>query len=309
MSMIRHPAVYTATPSRNLVPAAGSGVWYPMHGDFTAGIVGLPDLVEAGTPSGQVWDTPLVWTAATNNTDNGSLATDDDDDLYNDAQLSYVGAAVGNQFVYAMRASYSADTGGNSFLFGYGKDSGTYTLTGLYLANTNIPGFYHRAKSQDTNGVTSALSAVTSTFVSLQGQGIFELVFSVRVTQVSADLTVGGATCLVDLLLHASNGTQACVYSASDVDILQYANGGRELPGISGSVTGTTMGGLVVGGRMNSSAVIGNCWGRGSGNVGQVGGLAARKFGTYDADRVADTIESMLARPGEFPRTLCADYI
>lgn len=308
MSMIRHPAVYTAPPSRSLVPAAGSGIWYPLHGDFTAGIEGLEALVETGTPSGSVWGTPLVWTAQTDNAANGSLATDDDDNLYNDAQLSYVGAAAGNQYVYAMRASYSDDTGGNSFLFGYGKDSSTHTLTGLYLSSSNVPGFYHRAKSQDTNGVTSALSAVTSTFVSLQGQGIFELVFSVHVTQVSADLTVGGATCLVDLLLHASNGTEACVYSASDVDILQYANGGRELPGISGSVTGATMGGLALGGRLNTSAVMGNCWGRGTGNVAQLGGFAARKFGTYSASRVADTLASMLARPGEFPRTLCADF-
>ena len=307
MTMIRHPAVYTAPPSRSLVPAAGSGIWYPLHGDFTAGIEDLEPLVETGTPSGSVWGTPLVWTAETNNTANGSLATDDEDNLYNDAQLSYVGAAVGNQFVYAMRASYSAATGGNSFLFGYGRDSATYTLTGLYVSSSDVPGFYHRAKGQSVSGATSALGGDTGTFVSLRGQGIFELVLSVHVKQVSADLTVSGATALVDLVLHASNGTQSCIYSASDVDILQWANDGRELPGISGGVTAANMGGLSIGGRLNASAVMGNGWGRGAGNVGPVGGLAVRKFTTHDADRVPATLASMLARPGEFPRTLCLD--
>lgn len=318
MSMIRHPVVYTAIPSGILVPAAGSGVWYPLHdSSLLAGIGDLPTLVRTvtGSPSANEWTTPGVITFPADHTTTNTVALvaiDDDDDRYIDSQMSYVGAAVGNQWIYTLKASYTQLTGGNSFFFGYGKDSGTATLTGLYLANTDTPGFYHRAKGQSTTEVTTALSISSGTFASLKGAGLFDLVFSVHVTQVSPDLTVNGATALVDLAVHASNGTQSCVYTATGIDILQWANGGRELPGISGSVVASTVGGLAIGGRLTSADVFGSGWGRGSaggGNIGKIGCFAQRKFTTYDASRAADTLTSLLARPLEFPRTLCRDFI
>lgn len=303
MTMIRHPAVYTAPPSRSLVPAAGSGIWYPLHdSSLASGIVDVPDAVRTltGSPHANEWDTPLMITFPVTNGDAADMVaiqvTDDENDLYVDSQLSLVGMAVGDQFITAMQASYTASPGGNSFLWAYGKDNSTASMLGFYISSGEVPGFYHRAKGQTTTGVTDPLTASVSTFTTLKNQGTFNLVASIRPVSATE----------VDIELQASNGTQACTYTASAIDVLQAANSGTELPGVSGGITMANFVGLGIGGR-NGASTFGNCWGRGT-NTGRLGGFAARKFSTYSANRVTDTIASMLARPGEFPRTLCLDY-
>lgn len=303
MSMIRHPAVYTAPPSRNLVPAAASAIWYPLHdSSLASGIIDVPDAVRTltGSPHANEWDTPGMITFPVTNGDAADMVAiqvqDDIDDLHVDSQLSLVGMTVGQQFITAMNASYTAGPGGNSFLWGYGKDNSTASLIGLYISSGEVPGFYHRAKGQTTTGVTTALTATVSTFTTLKNLGTFSVVMSIRPVSATE----------VDIELQASNGTQACTYTSSAVDVLQAANSGTELPGVSGGISMANFVGLGIGGR-NGTSTFGNCWGRGT-NTGRIGSFAARKFATYDADRVTDTLASMLARPMEFPRTLCRDY-
>lgn len=294
MSMIRHPSVYTTTPSRNLVPAAGSAIWYPLHGDFSAGINGLPSLTEIGTPSGSVWGTPLVWTAQTANTTNGLNAEDDIDDLYNDSQLSLVGMAVGDQYITCLRASYTHQPDGVATLWGHGKQNSTATLLGLQITSGRLPQITHRAKGQTTQTSTTMTAQGATTFTDFQNQGIFELVMSLR--PVSANT--------VDIEMRMSNGTLSAHYALSGEDML---GDGTTLPGVSGGVSMANFVGLSIGFRNGASAAE-TFWGRGTSCVGQIGGFAARKFSTYDSNRVADTLASMLPRPGEFPRTLCLDH-
>lgn len=309
MSMIRHPAVYTAPPSRNLVPPAGSAVWYPLHdSSLEPGVPDCPALTADGTPAADPWVTDCVYTFQTANTTNGLSAVDDIDDLYNDSQLSLVGSAVGDQFMVALWASYTVAPNGNAQLYAHGKDTGTATVIGLQLSSSEVPIFYHRSKGQSTTNVSETLTADSGTFTSLKNTGLFAVVVSLRPTSVSADLTVLGATALFDIAVHASNGTQSCIYASTGVDFLQYDQGGRELPGVSGGVSMANFGALTIGCRLNSSSALSNFWGRNTACVGAIGGFAARRFATYSSTRAADTITSMLARPHEFPRTFCLDY-
>lgn len=297
MSMIRHPAVYTATPARNLVPGAGGAVWYPLHGDFTAGIEGLEPLVEVGTPSGSVWGTPLVWTAQTANTTNGAIAEDDVDNLYNNSQLSLVGMAVGDQFITCLRASYTIQPTGVASLWSHGKQNSTASQIGLNITSGQIPTFQHRSKGQTDGAYSATMTQAGGTaFSALRNAGIFALVMGVRPV----------STTEVDVELRASNGTDSVHYTITALDLMSDV-GATELPGVSGGISMANFVGLSIGFRNGASSPE-TFWGHAATSVGQIGDFAARKFATYDADRVADTLASMLARPGEFPRTLCRDY-
>lgn len=301
MSMIRHPSVYTTTPSRNLVPAAGSAIWYPLHGDFSAGINGLPSLTEIGTPSGSVWGTDLVWTAQTANTTNGGYAVDDENDLYNNSQLSLVGAVTDtDQFITALTASYTVTPSGAAMLWAHGRLSSGASLLGLGLSSGGVPQLHHRAKSQVGGSLVDSLTLGSVTdFEDFKGQGLFALVMSLRM--------VSASNCEVELRM--GNGTLSANYTGT-IDVLQLGAGtpGTALPGYPPGYTFSSFGGLTIGHRLSSAGAAEAFWGSNTACVGQIGGFAARKFTTYDADRATDTLASMLARPGEFPRTLCLDY-
>lgn len=298
--MIRHPAVYTAPPSSNLIPFAGSGVWYPLHGVLAPGIVDLPEIAEvvtSGSASGSKWTTDGVYTFPDDNgvtNDIALRAVDDEDDLYIDSQMSMVGMVADNHFVTTVQAYYDVDPNATSCLWCYGRaSSGTATCIALQISGSEVPTVVLLGKGGTQNSVT--LSADSGTFASLRG-ALFTLVLGMRAVSTSE----------VDIELRMSDGSTTAVYSASAQSVMQ--GGATAPPGVSGGVTMANFTGLTLGARANASGVTENWWGRTASNTGKIGGFAARKFTTYSATRVTDTLASMLARPLEFPRTLCRDY-
>lgn len=300
MTMIRHPSVYTDSSSTNLIPGAGSAVWYPLHGMLNPGIVDLPvaeEIITAGSASGSKWTTDGVYTFPDDNgvtNDIAVRAVDDPDDLFIDSQMSMVGMVADNHFITTVQAYYDVDPNATSCLWCYGRSaSGTATCIALQISGAEVPSVILLGKGGTQN--SAALSADSGTFASLRGT-LFTLVLGLRAVSTSA----------VDIELRMSDGTTTAIYSASAQDVMQ--GGATAPPGVSGGVTMANFTGLTLGARVASGGTTENWWGRTASNTGKIGGFAARKFTTYSATRVTDTLASMLARPLEFPRTLCRDY-
>lgn len=302
MSMPRNPIFNVAVPAHNMIPAAGGAVWYPLHDDsLAAGIPELPTLTETITGSAHAdkWTTPGFYTfpldnGATNDVELG--CQDDDEDLHINSQLSLVGMAVGDHFITCLEASYTQAPGSSSCLWAHGKNNSTATLLGLQISSAEVPIFMTRAQGEGSAS-TPTLTASFGTFTAFKNQGTFALVMGIRPL----------SSTNVEVELRMSNGTLSAIYALASTDILG-ANTG--LPGVQGGISMANFGGFSLGYRNGASAAD-NWWGRGSGgggNLGRIGNFSARKFTTYSATRVADTLASMLVRPRDFPRTLCTDY-
>lgn len=297
MSMPRDPVLYTATPSHNLIPGAGSAVYYALHNSsLAAGIEGLPGpLTELGTPSGAKWDTPGMYTLPTANADCALNVRDDADDLFIDSQMSLYGMQVGQQYITAIEASYSADPNTNCTLWCYGRNTGTASFYALMINGAELPRLERRGGGA-SGSLQTTLDVQSGTFAAFRGQGIFALVMSLRPVSATA----------VDVEMRMGNGALSAYYTLTAADMT--VTGGSTPPGVQGGISMADFGGLMLGGRGAAGGGADNLWGAGAGNTGAIGNFSARKFGTYSASRVADTLAVMLSRPRDFPRTLCSDY-
>lgn len=293
MSMPRDPIFHTEEPSRNLIPAAGGAVHYPLHADslLVAGISGLPDLVQLGTPAGSPYATAGVYTFPTNNTDAALQAEEHATNLYLDAHLSLYGSAVDSQIIVAMDVSFSAAPAGTATLWCWGRNLSASTIIGLDLTSSETPRFLHRSKGGTLANPT--MTADSGTFAAFRNQGVFSLVMGLRL--------VTSTTLAVDMLL--GNGALSAQYSLAEFDVL---GAGTAIPGISDGITMADFGGLYLGTR--GAAVPQNYWGNGAANVSALGNFSARKFDSYSAPRVTEVMDYMVNRKRDFPRNLCSDY-
>lgn len=302
MSMVRDPLFRVGEPAHNLIPSAGNAIWYPLHdSSLMAGIAGLPTLVEtvtSGAASGAAWTTPGLYTFPANNGTTNDVvlrAIDDDEDRLLDAQLSLYGMAAGQQTIIACEAAYTAAPGGTATLWCYGKQSGSTSFYSLSITSAEAPQLAYRGKSS-SGQPNRALTAQSGSFGQFRGQGIFAVVLGIRPTDGQ----------YADLELRVGNGTLSAYFAATGVDM--WATGGTAPPGISGSTTAAQFGGVTLGARLGSAGAPETWWGRGAGNTGAVGNFAARRFGSYSAARVADTLAYLLSRKRDFPRNLGADF-
>lgn len=296
MSMPRDPVFHVGEPAHNLIPAAGGAVWYPLHASslLVSGIAGIPALALTGTPAADPYTTAGVYTFPTNNTDAVLKAEDNAVNLYLSSQLSLYGSAVDSHVIVAMDLSFSAAPTGTATIWGWGRNLSASTLIGMDLTSGESPRFIYRAKGSSAIA-NPAFTVSSGTFASFRNQGVFSMVVGIRVvsaTNITIELQLG-------------NGTLSALYTLASTDVTD-AGGGSVLPGISDGVTMADFGGLYLGARMTSA--LSNFWINGAANVGAIGNFSARKFATYSASRVTDTLAYMLARKLDFPRNLSSDY-
>lgn len=295
MNMPRNPAVYNGISRHRRIPQAGGAIWYPLlDGLLAPGITDLQPLSEiitSGSAHANKWDTPGMYTlpVANGGTDSVLLtAADDEDDLYNNSQLTLQGMAPGLQIIMACEASYTSGPGGNSALWGFGKQTAAATLLSLQISSAEAPAFHHRAKDAGA-AVGDVLNATSGTFTQFKNQGRFAAVFAIKPVSATA----------VDVELRLGNGTLSAVYTATGIDMTQGTSDVSKLPGVSGGITMANFGGLALGGRNGASAPEAS-WGRGAGNTGAIGNWQARRYASTDADLCADVLAQLLAHPLDF---------
>lgn len=300
MTMPRNPVFFTGEPSHNLIPAAGSALWHPLHdSSLVPGIVGIPTLTKTvvGSVNAGEWSTPGLYTFPVNNGGAGNTvsfnALDTDPELLMDSQLSLFGMTIGQHYLTALQASYVAAPDGNSTLWCYGKNT-TASFYALELTSGEAPRLNRRGKGA-TGGTGTPLTAQSGTFTSFKNQGVFSLVLGLRPVSATA----------VDVEMRMGNGTLSAHYALSGLDMT--VTDGSAPPGVSGGILMSDFGGLTLGAR-GTSTTPDNFWGRGAGNTGQIGNFSARKFNNYDANRVTNALAYMLSRQRDFPRNFSTDY-
>lgn len=292
--MVRDPVFRVGDPAHNLIPAAGGAVWYPLHADslLVSGISGIPALALTGTPAADPYVTPGVYTFPTNNADAVLKAEEHATNLYLSEHLSLYGSAVGSHFIVAMDLSFSTAPGGTATIWGWGRNLSASTLLGMDLTSGESLRLVYRSKGSGAIA-NPALTASVGTFGAFRNQGVFSMVVGIRLLSATN----------IEMEVRLGNGTLSALYTLASTDV---QGAGTAIPGISDGVTMADFGGLYLGARMTST--LSNFWGNGVANVSTIGNFSARKFDTYDADRVTDTMAYMVNRKRDFPRNFSTDY-
>lgn len=291
MSMPRSPVFVTSEPAHNLIPAAGSALWYPAR-NAGPGISGLPTLAEvflaplASNPGG--YGTSGWYTLPTDNGGAsggvGLRAIDDDEDRFLDAVMSFTDMTVGQEWLFACEAQYVEQTAVGT-LWAYGI-AATTSLWALQASTSEVPQFVSRAIGAGSQTTTSMTAAGGQTLDAFKSQGRFAAVLSVRCVS-----TYG-----VDVALHIGNAAVGSgIYTLSGEAI---GGVGNAPPGANGADP-ATHGGLMIGARGGASNPS-NFWGNGASNDAAIDNFQARRYSAYSATRAAEKLAKLIARPAEF---------
>ena len=284
--LVRYPQQQLGS-SQLLVPL--SAVWYPLHGDASANVSGQPTLSLSSAATGN-WTTQGYRTFPAGNTTD---ILNSDNSTVLDSIFSMIGMEEGNQWIIAHESTIPNHTG-TGFIWCYGNDGSSWSHIGLALLNTEKLQFFMRgigASAQVTHSFTGMDALPTA------GQ---------RCTIVTSIEAQSPTTFLVRALYRAV-GDAAFKDTGYSALFNCLANGGTN-PGR----TGVNHAGLTIGGRPSSGwtpanrLTIGNyasLFGNGSGS-GRLGNFVARKYSTYNADRLAAVASDLWASPREYPESL-----
>jgi hypothetical protein len=296
MAMPRQPFSVKFSPYHNGLPGAGTLVWHPLHGSF-ATMTGAEAFAEVSgsTPAAAKWSGAGGYYTFT--TDNGAtsyaalLAPHDEDDNL-DAVMGLTGADVDTQLIVSHWLRFNGQDDAAGVLWFYGAQN-AYSCLGFGLGTGQNVQVYWRGVDA-TSSSSNAMDTVSgeTDLDNMQDDAPIRMVYSIRVTA-ALQLTVEVAAANASL-----TGRWSKVIACSE-------NSGTALPGRNGAASDTSHHpGLMFGAKYDASAVLGLHLGRGAGKIARVGTFVARKFATYDANRVADTLAAMLARPHDVPVTL-----
>lgn len=275
-------------PTHNRILGAGSFLWYPMHGSYSAGLSDLPDIVPVGSGhSGSPWASPGFYTFPVNNSTAGLGAPHGENNNL-DATLSLEGAVADTTIVVAMEASFVDHIDAAGSLWFYGVATAASNI-GLSLTVAEVPQMQYRAFGA-TAGTTAPMTPVSGkTFVDMKGQGRFAIVHEIRMTSAIA--------CTTRVLIGKAGVGWTGSYTLDVADML--ANGGTALPGRYTDVADHY--GLSIGCRYSGSSVWVQHWGRGAGNTGRIGTITARKYTTYTTGLAEAVLAAMILRPLDVP--------
>jgi len=301
MSIPRHALLPQITPHHNRLPAAGSGLWYPLHGS----LVGLPDtpaaleIVTSGSAHASKWSAdPLMYQLPTNNgtTNVVGLRVPHDESIVDDV-LTLISAPVGTQILVALTVAW-ADLSTAGWLWGYGVNNAN-SIYGLSLLASELPQFVHRG----ANATAQTNLAVGSGLTLTSGTALSDAQYRAARMHSVTSLRVTGAMA-ADLELRFATAAVSCVYTgACDFSL----NAATTAPGL-GLIAPNLHGGLSIGARNASGgANVDSVFGAGAAVTARVGNLCARRFAAYSAARAADGIAALLARPDDYPAPWLAD--
>lgn len=300
MVMPRQPLLPVIVPSRNRLPLAGAGLWYPLHGTFESRIADVQDAAEvviAGSANADKWtEGPGFYTFPDDNGDTNDVVIraahlDDDTDYLNDV-LGLESAALDTQIIVACEGSFVEQADASGALWSYGVQTSA-SCYGIQVSSTEKVQLHWRGYDASTVSQvgTGTIDFTGVDFTAVKGQGRFVLASSIKVT--------GALTVLWEAVLaHSSLGTSNTISYEMDFG----ANSGTARAG-RGAQTAAQHLGLHIGARATASAAD-LYFGKGATNTGRIGNFCARRFSTYDATRLAAVAADMLARPRSFPRTL-----
>lgn len=289
MSMIRHPAVYTATPLHNRL-VLGKHFSYALR-DATdprrmAGLPPLTKTVDVGSVEYASAYADATWYTLEDDTGGAArivyfVAQEDEDDLYLDQVISLYAMEVGEQIIVAMDLAYDEQGTTSGSLWSFGT-VGTNSFLQFLVTTGEVPNIRVQAKGSSASVSTPLTSVGTDLFSAFKAQGRFSCVMSM----------VPASSTTIDVEMLIGNGTLSGRYTATGVDVRQAGTSGTANPGISGTVTMTNFVGLSVG----SQGVIGGpnttFWGRGAANSAKLDVIHGWR-GTYDASLTAAVLAEM----------------
>ena len=285
MSMIRHPAVYTATPLRNRLVLGKHFSYRLRDSSDPRGMAGLPPLTKTvtGSESGSAYTDPRLYQFPNDNGNTSSvsfIAQEDEDDLYLDQVLSLYAMEAGEQIIVACDVAFVEQRTTSGAFWSWGKATEASQIA-FEMTATEVPTFLWRARTSGS-GASQDLTYVSGdTLTAFKGQGRFSVVTSIIPT----------SSTLVDIEVRFGNGTLEGLYTYSGLDMSQGGTGPN--PGISGGVTMAAFVGLSVGCNNGASGAQ-HFWGRGTTepNVGRFDVIHGWR-GTYDAGLTAAVLEEM----------------
>lgn len=289
MSMIRTPALYTATPLHGRIPEAGTAFSYALRRNGgQALITGIPDLTKTvtGVVSDSEYTDPRLYQYPNDNGNTNKVqwvaAEDEDEGSALNRVLTLRGMSVGEQIIVATDLAYEEQAGTNGTLWSWGAN-GAKSLIGFAISVGEVPQFHFRANTASGGSLGSqAMTSVgVSTFADFKAQGRFACVMSI--------VPVSATT--VDVEMRIGNGTLEGRYTASAIDVTQAGSGTN--PGYINGTSMATFVGLSIGSLGAAGANV-SYWGRGGANVGRQDVLHGWR-GTYNASRTAAVLEDMVA--------------
>lgn len=284
--MIRHPAVYTATPLRSKLVLGKHFSYRLRDSTETRGLAGLPPLTKTvvGSVSASEYTDPTLYQFPNDNGNTNSvafIAEEDETDLYLDQVLSLYAMEAGEQIIVACDVAFVEQRTTNGAWWSWGKAT-TASQVGFSMTSGEVPNFLWRARGAGGSSVSQDLTYVSGdTLTAFKSQGRFSVVMSIIPT----------SSTLVDVEVRFGNGTLEGLYSYSGLDMSQGGAGAN--PGISGGVTMAAFAGLSVGCNNGASGAQ-HFWGRGTTepNVGRFDVIHGWR-GTYDAGLTAAVLEEM----------------
>lgn len=300
MSMIRHPAVYTAVPLRNQLVLGKHFSYRLRDSSDPRGMAGLPPLTKTvtGSESGSAYTDPRLYQFPNDNGNTNSvafIAEEDETDLYLDQVLSLYAMEAGEQIIVACDVAFVEQRTTSGAFWSWGKATEASQIA-FEMTAAELPTFLWRARGAGGSSVSQDLTYVSGdTLTAFKSQGRFSVVTSIIPT----------SSTLVDIEMRFGNGTLEGLYTYSGLDMSQGGAGAN--PGISGGISMAAFVGLSVGCQNGGSAAQ-HFWGRGTTepNVGRFDVIHGWR-GTYDAGLTAAVLEEMHTTNAlDYPPSLAA---
>lgn len=282
------------------IASAGTFFWASLHGSFATapGYETVAESIVAGSAAAGKWSTdPLRYTFPTDNggtNDVGLLVAHDVDDNL-DAVFSLADLAIGEQLVIACECEWE-DHSGTGYIWYYGAN-GAATAYGIALTAAQNLQIAFRGE-----GASSSETLIAGTAFTLNGAtAISDAAWrDQQVTIVTSIYKTSSTQATIEFQI--SDGTRSLEGEFSNSIV---GDSGTGPPGKLGSAAHP---GLWIGCSGSGASVAQNFWGNGAANdTANVGNVLARKYASYDADRAADILAELLARPGDVPSSMLAD--